>query len=302
MRPSPLLALLASCGICHAEDLSLLPKESRVPGGILILPIEAPPDLKPTVLYDGNKALVVRDGGKWKAIVGLPLSAPVGDAEVTVQAGVEPGKKVPFAIAAKKYDEQRLTVKPGMVDLSKTDQARVDSERERLSAAVNTFSPAPPESLILEQPVPGRRSSSYGLRRFFNDQPRNPHGGMDIAAPTGTPIKAPAPGKVIEAGEFFFNGGSVYLDHGQGLITMYCHLSAIDAKVGDTVQTGDLIGKVGATGRATGPHLHWGVALNRTWVDPALFLAPPKVEAKEAAQEQPKETPKAADGETDGKK
>jgi murein DD-endopeptidase MepM/ murein hydrolase activator NlpD len=294
MRPSPLLALLASCGICHAEDLSLLPKESRVPGGILILPIDAPPDLKPTVLYDGNKALVVRDGGKWKAIVGRPLSAPVGEAEVIVQAGTEAGKKVPFAIAAKKYEEQRLTVKPGMVDLSRTDQARVDSERERLTAAVNTFSPAPPESLILEQPVPGRRSSSYGLRRFFNDQARNPHGGMDIAAPTGTPIKAPAPGKVIEAGEFFFNGGSVYLDHGQGLITMYCHLSTIDAKVGDTVKTGDVIGKVGATGRATGPHLHWGVALNRTWVDPALFLAP-KIEPKP-------ETKPETKAEADGKK
>jgi murein DD-endopeptidase MepM/ murein hydrolase activator NlpD len=247
-----------------------------------LLPLQGAADDPPTVKIGDSRAMVLRVKDHWLAVVGVPLSTEPGSLKVSVESRASKANDTVVAIKPKQYRVQSLKVAPKMVDLSPEDKARTDQERSRLAKALATFSDTPPHTLRLLPPIPGPRSSSYGLRRVFNNQPRSPHTGMDIAAPTGTPIKAPAAGRVIEAGNFFFSGNTVFVDHGQGLITMYGHMSVIDAKVGDVVKTGDVLGKVGATGRVTGPHLHWGVVLNDTMVDPALFLPPAPPATKKA--------------------
>lgn len=248
-----------------------LPRENAVPGGVKLIRLEAPGAAEPAADIDGRRVLVVRDADTWVAVVGIPLSAPLAPEHLIVH-GSDGRQDIKFQVADKQYASQSLKVAPKQVNLSKADLERVSRERVVIDRAMNTWSSLPPESLVLAQPVPGVRSSSFGLRRIFNGESRNPHSGMDIASPIGTPVRVPIAGTVIETGEFFFNGNTVFVDHGRGLISMYCHLSTIDVRVAEKVAAGTQLGRVGMTGRVTGPHLHWGLSLNRAWVDPALFL------------------------------
>src|SRR5262249_4042220 len=149
--------------------------------------------------------------------------------------------------------------------------ARYGREQAHLRKVLATFSDSLPEALTMLQPVPGQRSATFGLRRYFNGKSRRPHNGMDIAAEAGTPVLAAAAGRVADTGEYLFSGRTVILDHGSGLLSLYAHLQTIHASVGQTVGAGSPIGEVGATGRVTGPHLHFSVYLNAVAVDPALF-------------------------------
>lgn len=248
-----------------------LPRDSRVPGGVALIDLGAA--AQQPVAHQGDVPLLVAgNAAAWTAVVGIGLAAPLGHAQIVVDAGGAT-RTIDYVVTRKKYREQRLKVAPGQVDLSSQDTARYERERDHQRKVMATFSPRDGASaLMMAAPVAGPRSSSYGLRRVFNGQARSPHSGMDIAAATGVPIGAPLPARVIDTGDYFFNGGTVWLDHGGGLLTLYCHLSRIDAKVGGELRAGELLGLVGATGRVTGPHLHWGVMLNRVMVDPALFL------------------------------
>ena len=280
LRSAGLLALpltqFSPLAMAAPAPSPVFPTASLVPGGVARLSL-GPAAVRPLAFADTGAGvvpvLVLGDVIEWTAVVGIALATPPGPAHITVRSADGSVRQLAYTILPKQYREQRLKVAPGTVDLSAEDTARFEREHIHLAAVMAALSTPPSQLPAMRVPVPGRRSGSFGLRRVFNGQSRNPHSGMDIAAATGTPVVAPLSGRVIDTGDYFFNGRTVWLDHGGGLLGMVCHLSAIDVKPGDDVTTGERLGAVGATGRVTGPHLHWGVMLNRTMVDPALFLA-----------------------------
>ncbi|MFQ5983054.1 MAG: peptidoglycan DD-metalloendopeptidase family protein [Woeseiaceae bacterium] len=267
---------LAVIGLClwAAGNAFAVPEHSPRPGGLAVVPVATDSAVPPVVMFGDRRALVLRRDNGWSAVIGVPLNQAVGSATARVRSGDRQLSTITFDVEPHAYREQHLTVSKGYVDLTQEQLNRVGREREIIDAALTNWRDVELSELSLIQPVAGRRSSSFGLRRFFNEQPRSPHKGMDIAADTGTPIVAPGDGKVTATGEFFFNGKTVIIDHGQGFVSMYCHLDEIVVEEGQRLITGMPIGKVGATGRVTGPHLHFGTYLNGTAVDPALLLVP----------------------------
>jgi len=248
-----------------------------VPGGVAIVELGAAA-LRPSARFDGRRVMVLpkpERPGFWIAVVGIGLAAdPQRRQTLSVLAGEGPVREIALALEPKRYAEQRLKVPRRHVELSPQDMARYERERVHLADVSSRFTASrEPATLLLASPTEGPHSSSFGLRRIFNGEKRNPHSGMDIAAPAGTPVVAAAAGTVADTGDYFFNGNTVIVDHGQGFLTLYCHLSAIETSVGANVGAGAQIGRVGATGRVTGAHLHFSVYLNATPVDPALFLA-----------------------------
>jgi murein DD-endopeptidase MepM/ murein hydrolase activator NlpD len=257
-----------------ALPITSLPKTNAVPGGIAIVDLELTSDKTndktPIVFYQKKRVMVADKNGRWLGIVGLGLTTKPGQHELQIKGFSKP---VSFTVNPKKYAEQHITIKDKRkVNPNAEDMKRIRRERVRINSALKHWADSSDLNTRFVLPVVGQLSSPFGLRRFFNEQARKPHSGIDIAAPEGTLIQSPAAGKVIESGDFFFNGNSVFIDHGQGLVTMYCHMSNIKVKPGQMVAQGETIGAVGQTGRVTGPHLHWSVSLNNARVDPNLFF------------------------------
>ncbi|MBB3104213.1 M23 family metallopeptidase [Azomonas macrocytogenes] len=267
-----LLLLLALALPAQAEGFITRLLNKPVPGGVAVLDLgmQGP---APRVRYRDKPVLVVKEDGKrWIAIVGIPLTVEPGVQTVTVERNGAP-RTQDFQISSRKYREQRITLKnQRQVDPNPEDLKRIERELDEQTAAYRQFSESQPSNLLFDKPVNGPLSSPFGLRRFFNGQERNPHSGLDFAVPAGTVVKAPADGRVMLTGNYFFNGNTIFIDHGQGLVSMFCHLSKIEVKVGDAILRGDALGRVGSTGRATGSHLHWNISLNDVRIDPSIFI------------------------------
>ena len=270
------LALVAATTVLFSAQLFALPQHNPVPGGIAVIPV---PLSTSTVLFENRQVMLLSSQNGKYAVVGISLKTRPGDYPLelthkTASDTDEHQSMLSFQVGAKEYRVQRLTIEnKRKVNPYKEDMDRIIRERNEMNKAFKSFENLAQPAVDFVLPAEGPISSPFGLKRILNDQPRNPHSGLDIAAPTGTPIHAPATGRVTAVGNYFFNGNTVLLDHGQGLISMYCHMSETTVAVGDTLSPGDLIGKVGKTGRVTGPHLHWSVSLNNARVDPNLFIS-----------------------------
>lgn len=252
----------------HTSAASPL-QHTPVPGGIGIIDIAT--NSKPAAFIDQRRVAVIGAPNRWRVVFGIPLDAKEG-ITVTISADGQTRSRI-VPLQPRNYREQHLTIKEKRyVSPDDKQLERYRRERSEMDAARASWRTTNSLNGFAQAPVDGPRSDSFGSRRFYNGQPRNPHSGMDIAAVEGTPVKSPADAVVVAVGDYFFNGKTVMLDHGEGLVTMYCHLSEISVSAGSAVAQSDVIGLVGATGRVTGAHLHWGVYLSGVAVDPAFFL------------------------------
>jgi len=250
----------------YSGGLALTALADSVPGGIAIVDIRE--EARPQAYYQGKRVMVIGQPGRWQAVVGISLNAKPGIHSLQINS-----TQTDFNVADKQYETQHITIKDKRkVNPTTVDMERITRDRQIIEKAKTSWTDVEKDSLELLLPVQGRYSSPFGLRRYFNQQLRKPHSGLDIAASEGTAIRAAASGKVIKRGDYFFNGNTVFIDHGQGMITMYCHMNSIAVSEGQDIGKGEIIGSVGQTGRVTGSHLHWSVILNQTMVDPELFI------------------------------
>jgi murein DD-endopeptidase MepM/ murein hydrolase activator NlpD len=228
------------------------------------------------IAWDNKKVPAFHVEDRWTTILGVDLDAKPGkhiaNVLFTMQDGTVDKREAVIEVERKKYPTTELKVDEKYVELSKPDLARANRESKETEAIYATIT----NEMLWDQPfgvpIPGESGTNFGHRRIFNGQPRAPHTGADLHAKTGTPIHATNRGRVVLAKSLFFTGNTVILDHGLGVYSLYAHLSQIDVKREDMVSNGQLLGLAGATGRVTGPHLHWGMRVQGARVDPFTLV------------------------------
>ena len=250
------------------------PTINPVPGGIAVVNLDTSYNNLTKVFFNKKRALVKQSENGWQAFIGLPLKIKAGKHHVDIIDSKGKKTKKSFLVTKKDYETRHITINnKRMVSPTKKDIERHYKEKPLMLAALKKWTDNSNIQTNFITPVDGRFSSIFGLKRIYNKQARiRRHTGLDIAAPQGTNIMSPAKGTVIRTGSYFFTGNTVFIDHGQGLVTMYCHLNKTHVKAGQQLIQGESIGTVGMTGRVSGPHLHWVVSLNDTKVDPKLFI------------------------------
>ncbi len=265
-------------GLLLAAVLSVAAAPKALPqGGVAEVRVASDAPLADLVLVDGDRRVPLeRDhsGRSFRGLVGFDLDAKTGVHEITVESADGTARLAfPLKVVRGRFRVQRISVDPKYVEVPREEEARVKADGERVNAAYRGAEAARRWSSFA-RPVafPG---GNFGSRRVYNGKTQGFHAGLDMPAPKGTPVAAAADGRVALAGDLYFSGGTVLLDHGGGLFTQYMHLSRVDVKDGDVVSKGTVVGLVGATGRVTGPHLHWGARWNGARVNPEALLALP---------------------------
>lgn len=249
------------------------------PGDVLALDIRPPAGATRVSARwsDRDVPLARRANGVWQGLVGVDVERAPGPVVLALKGTGASGAFVDgahtFDVSAKAVRTRRIRVNPKFVDPPRSAWPRIQEETALLNALFRR--PATAErhwAPGMTRPVEGVAVSGFGVRSVLNGKPRGPHNGLDLAAVTGTPVYAPTAGVVVYARPFYYSGNTVILDHGQGLFSTMAHLSVIDVHEGQPVAQGHLLGKVGATGRVTGPHLHWAVRLHGDRVDPLKLV------------------------------
>ncbi len=217
------------------------------------------------------------DGRKWQGLIGIDLETSPGNYPVSLKGATESGSSVEaryeLQVGGKDFPTRRLTVEERFVNPPQEESERIQEESQRVGAIFATINPRKLWERSFLSPVPGAATSGFGKRSILNGQPRSPHSGTDFDADEGTPVRSPNSGKAVLVSNLYFSGNTIIVDHGQGLYSYFGHLSRFAVAEGDLVSPGEQIGYVGATGRVTGPHLHWSVRLNGSRIDPLSLIA-----------------------------
>ncbi len=248
-------------------------KHDPIPGGIAVVNFETNHH-NPKAFYRTLPLYVqnIKDE-HWQVLIGIPLMEKSGKKSITIKDFAN--RAFVFEVKEHKYQEQHITLKgknTKYVNPNPSHMTRIKKERYILARPKMVFSDKVLSDGAFSPPVEGFMTSPFGVRRFYNGQERRQHTGLDYAGDIGAIVKAPANSRVLLTGNYFFNGNTIFLDHGQGLISVYIHLDKILVKQNQLLNKGEVIGTIGKTGRATNPHLHWGIYLNRTAVNPNLLL------------------------------